>query len=91
MLVDGGVMNNLPIDVMRARCSGPVIAIDISPDNGLTGQSGPHAKLPASAALWKHFNPFADKSELPHIFNILQRTSQLGSICAGEATNSSHA
>jgi predicted acylesterase/phospholipase RssA len=30
LLVDGGVLNNLPADVMRHRCTGPVVAVDVS-------------------------------------------------------------
>jgi NTE family protein len=30
-LVDGGILNNLPIDVARAGGNGPVIAVDVSP------------------------------------------------------------
>ncbi len=30
LLVDGGVLNNLPVDVMAARDEGPVVAVDVS-------------------------------------------------------------
>src|SRR5262249_48857752 len=30
LLVDGGLLNNLPIDVMQSLCPGPVIASDVS-------------------------------------------------------------
>jgi NTE family protein len=30
MLVDGGVLNNLPVDVMAATAEGPVIAVDVT-------------------------------------------------------------
>ena len=30
LLVDGGVMNNLPVDVMAAEARGPIIAVDVS-------------------------------------------------------------
>ena len=32
LLVDGGVLNNLPIDIMRERMRGPIIAVDLSID-----------------------------------------------------------
>jgi len=32
LLVDGGVLNNLPIDIMRARMEGPIIAVDLAVD-----------------------------------------------------------
>ena len=48
LLVDGGVLNNLPVDVVRHRCHGPVLAVDVgsqatlattAPDN-LAQQTG---------------------------------------------------
>jgi NTE family protein len=84
MLVDGGVMNNLPVDVMRKRCRGPVIGIDVSPGFELPVRSGPHTELSGWRLLWKSLNPFAQKTELPHIFSILRRTAQMGSICGAE-------
>jgi NTE family protein len=30
LLVDGGVMNNLPVDVMAAEARGPIIAVDVA-------------------------------------------------------------
>lgn len=32
LLVDGGVLNNLPIDIMRERMRGPIIAVDLTID-----------------------------------------------------------
>ena len=36
VLVDGGVINNLPVDVMRGLGRGPVIAVDVAGDRALT-------------------------------------------------------
>jgi predicted acylesterase/phospholipase RssA len=30
LLVDGGVLNNLPVDIVRSRCTGTVVAVDVS-------------------------------------------------------------
>ncbi len=35
LLVDGGLLNNLPIDVMQALCPGPIIACDVSREREL--------------------------------------------------------
>jgi len=35
VLVDGGVMRNLPVDLMLDRHDGPIIAVDVSIDTGL--------------------------------------------------------
>jgi predicted acylesterase/phospholipase RssA/CRP-like cAMP-binding protein len=31
LLVDGGLVNNLPLDVMAERCHGPIVAVDVLP------------------------------------------------------------
>ena len=36
VLVDGGVMDNLPVDVMRSLNNGPVIAVDVARDLAIT-------------------------------------------------------
>ena len=84
MLVDGGVMNNLPVDLMRTRCAGSVIGIDVSPTSDLATGAATRAELSGWPVLWKSLNPFAEKAEGPHIFSILSRASQLGSICNAE-------
>jgi len=38
VLVDGGVMDNLPVDVMRSINNGPVIAVDVARDLAITPQ-----------------------------------------------------
>jgi NTE family protein len=37
--VDGGAMNNLPVDVMRAKGLGPVIGVDVGTDRAFRGDS----------------------------------------------------
>ena len=40
LLVDGGVLNNVPVDVMRdLNPTGPVIAIDVAPPRGPSGKN----------------------------------------------------
>jgi predicted acylesterase/phospholipase RssA len=34
LLVDGGVLNNLPVDVMRAKMRGPIFAVDLAVERG---------------------------------------------------------
>ncbi len=36
LLVDGAVMNNLPVEEMRTLCMGPVLAVDVARDFALT-------------------------------------------------------
>lgn len=34
LLIDGGVLNNLPVDVMREKIRGPIIAVDLAVERG---------------------------------------------------------
>lgn len=45
LLVDGGVLNNLPIDIMRTRMRGAIIAVDLAVD-AIQGKQ--HATIPGS-------------------------------------------
>lgn len=84
LLVDGGVLNNMPVDVMRSRCPGTVIASDVSLTVDLVSEA---ADVPAASGwplLWARINPFGTaKPVLPHIFEILARTATLSSVHHG--------
>ncbi len=71
--VDGAVMNNLPTDVMRARCSGPLTAVDISGDDALgAGFNG--TDLPRLPRLTWHW---ARGRRWPSLFSILVRSAMV--------------
>jgi predicted acylesterase/phospholipase RssA/CRP-like cAMP-binding protein len=76
LLVDGGLVDNLPIDFMGERCPGPIVAVDVFPyererRDGDVGSSG---KLRG----WlRHIKPLA-KVELP-LFDTLMRSTFVGS------------
>jgi NTE family protein len=81
LLVDGGVLNNLPVDIMRSRGSGTVIASDVSLAVDLTTESNELAALSGWPMLWNRLNPWGKKpTTMPHIFEILMRTATLSSI-----------
>jgi len=73
MLVDGGLLNNLPADVMRAIC-GRVIAVDVSPAKDLAIA----APYPAAASGWRLLWGRRE-SRLPGIGAILMRSVMLSS------------
>lgn len=84
LLVDGGVLNNLPVDIMRARCPGTVVAADVSLVGDL--RSGRSSLTWASGwpELWARVRPFGRREPaLPHVFEILARTATLSSIHHG--------
>lgn len=86
LLVDGGVLNNLPADVMRERCRGDVIAVDVGAAVEL--RTDPEAAAPTMSGwrpLARALNPFARQATFPNILRILSRTATLGSVRDQEA------
>ncbi len=79
LIVDGGVLNNLPGDVMKRICGGPVIAVDVSPQKDLA--IDPHMiHAPSSwKILWNNVNPAAERMHLPNLLALMMRTTMLGS------------
>ncbi len=76
MLVDGGIINNMPVDVMRkVICGGKILAVNCH--SNISEYAKPHKKqLPPSLSglklFFKKLNPFAkDKMEYDSIFEIL--------------------
>ena len=63
-LVDGGLLNNLPVDVMRERFSGRTIAVDVLRRSG----SGGSSQRPARRG-----------TTVPSIFDTMSRATFLGS------------
>jgi predicted acylesterase/phospholipase RssA/CRP-like cAMP-binding protein len=80
LLVDGAVLDNLPIDVMRQRCDGTVIAVDVSPVEDL--RADPVWRLCPSSwqILANRLNPLAPPLKVPSIFEILSRCASLASV-----------
>jgi NTE family protein len=75
LLVDGGVMNNLPVDVMRARApgSGPIIACDITGELDLQVRDNRYGERPWWSLLCQRMRG------TPSIISILMRSGTVGS------------
>ncbi|MGI8791604.1 MAG: cyclic nucleotide-binding and patatin-like phospholipase domain-containing protein [Acidimicrobiales bacterium] len=78
LLVDGGVLNNVPVDAMRERLDGRIIAVDLEPDVDLR----PRQPFPPSLSGWRML---ADRllrngsaPEVPNAVQILMRAKQVG-------------
>jgi predicted acylesterase/phospholipase RssA len=78
LLVDGGVMNNLPVEAMAATAEGPVIAVDVSHRGGAVA---PPVR-PRLEPLRRPFRRLLTGSEepVPRVAETLLRTMALGSI-----------
>jgi NTE family protein/lysophospholipid hydrolase len=80
ILIDGGIVDNLPIATMRERCErGTVIAVDVA------GSEAPEAveEFGDIDMTWKtigdRLNPFTESKPAPHILYVLQRTAMINS------------
>ena len=76
LLVDGGLINNLPIDVMAELCHGPVIAVDVFPyrRNGGEAAVSPRKRL---LNLLRKYKPFSTAG--PWLFDVLVHATLVGS------------
>ncbi len=78
LLVDGGVLNNLPGDVMRSLGGGWVVAVDVSLDVDLEMHM---AALPSPwRVLRRWMNPFVKRSKMLNIVDLMTRTTLLASV-----------
>jgi predicted acylesterase/phospholipase RssA len=81
LLVDGGVVDNLPLDLMAARFDGAIVASDVSP----YGEGEVHERAERTTAgqlldFVRWLNPLSPRRVAgPEIFEILLRSSLLGS------------
>jgi len=71
VLADGGVMNNLPVDVMRGFKRGPVIGVDVASDRALTSFAGRE-----DMTLWSFLR---SGRRIPPIVDILVRAGTVSS------------
>jgi predicted acylesterase/phospholipase RssA len=82
LYVDGGVLNNLPVDVMRNICDGRVIAQNVSPRVDLTVTGDSEAKDSRRGLLRTLFDQGSSEKNLPNILKILVRSGTLSSVNA---------
>jgi predicted acylesterase/phospholipase RssA/CRP-like cAMP-binding protein len=81
MLVDGGILDNLPVTVMKdISKGGPIIAVDVSGTDELKAELELRPSLSGWRVLRNKLNPFSRKLNIPNIFVILLRTTMLRSI-----------
>jgi NTE family protein len=73
LLVDGGVMNNLPVDVMAQRSSGPIIASDVTGELDIRVTDERYGERPWWSLIWQRMRG------TPSILSILMRSGTVGS------------
>jgi predicted acylesterase/phospholipase RssA/CRP-like cAMP-binding protein len=80
--VDGGVINNVPVDVMKAFSNqGIVIGVDVSPPHELNQVDDYGHDVSGWRAVWHRFNPTRHKRIYrPSILLVLMRVIEFGGI-----------
>ncbi|HEX3431846.1 MAG TPA: patatin-like phospholipase family protein [Rhizomicrobium sp.] len=73
LFVDGGVMNNLPVDVMAAEGAGPVIASDVTGEIDLRVADSLYGERSLWSLVWQRMRG------TPSIVSILMRSGTVGS------------
>jgi NTE family protein len=77
VFVDGGAMNNLPVDVMRAKGRGPVIGVDVGTDRAFTTDMD----ATEAPSFWNLFGARRGRRR-PNILQILWRAGMVNSTTA---------
>ena len=87
LLVDGGVLNNLPGDIMQERHGGYVIIVDVSPQERIFVPEDIGETLSGWRILLSRINPFEATIPVPSLFEVLYRTATLSSELMSKATH----
>lgn len=78
LVVDGAVLNNLPVDVMLRKPVGPVIAVDVSFQGA---RKVDFEETPSSwAVLRGRFLPFAERYRVPSLATLILRSTEIGTL-----------
>jgi predicted acylesterase/phospholipase RssA/CRP-like cAMP-binding protein len=79
--VDGGLVNNLPIDVLAAKPEiGSVIAVDVSAEVEMRAPEDMAPEVSGWRLLGRRLNPWAQRDELPSIMSLLTRSALVASV-----------
>jgi predicted acylesterase/phospholipase RssA/CRP-like cAMP-binding protein len=85
--VDGGLLNNVPVDVMkRIVGNGPVIGVDVSPDAELEADPCIATEVSGWKLLARRLSPFSRRQRGPGIVGLLLRSTELGCIAVRNQT-----
>lgn len=84
IFVDGGLIDNLPVDAMKKLCQGQVLAVDVSEQAEFKSTLTQSYSVSGWKLLWQRLNPFADAPDLPNILQTLYRTTTVAGVRANE-------
>ncbi len=81
LLIDGGALDNVPVEVMRGRVGhGSIVAVDVSPEVVPLTAAPFETTLSGWRVLGRRLNPFAQRQALPGIADILIRSTGLSQV-----------
>ena len=80
VVVDGGVMNNLPVDVMADFSDGgPIIAVNLrAPAELAAGELPADGVVSGWGTIARRLNPFSARPQMPSLVEVLARSSEVG-------------
>jgi NTE family protein/lysophospholipid hydrolase len=91
LVIDGGVLNNVPTDVMdRMSRGGPIIAVDVAPEVDLERKYENTEELSGFKLCWDSLLARPRSPRVPRILHLLTRTTVLASTAAGRARPWNH-
>lgn len=88
-LVDGGVLNNLPVDVMAGIRPGKLIAVDVSQESALEFRNPLPIAVSGWRLLWRRLNPFRRGSPDPSIADVLMRAGEMACVAMSRINKAS--
>jgi predicted acylesterase/phospholipase RssA/CRP-like cAMP-binding protein len=80
IFVDGGLVNNLPVDIMKKFCPGFIFAVDVSEQLEFNSKLKESYTVSGWKLLGQRLNPFSNPPDIPSMLNILYRATTVGSI-----------
>jgi NTE family protein/lysophospholipid hydrolase len=81
LLVDGGAMNNFPVDIMDELCGGgTVIGVNVSPPKDMAETYSFGSSISGWRLLWNRINPLSERVSVPSLGANLMRTLELNSV-----------
>jgi NTE family protein/lysophospholipid hydrolase len=81
VLVDGGLVNNIPADIMRQSVgSGTVFAADVSPRTEFTAGQEFGTDVSGWKVAARNFNPFSRQKKMGTLADVLMRLIRLGGV-----------
>jgi predicted acylesterase/phospholipase RssA/CRP-like cAMP-binding protein len=83
VLVDGGAMNNFPVDVMARLCEGgPVVGSNVCPLWERPGSYDFGPSISGWRVLWSRMNPFTPAVKAPSLLGSLMRAQEIRGVPA---------